>query len=802
MDRGKLVPRSAINWLLAVDRNGVASEAAERWARCHELALDVRTTDRGDALQNAIDAAMRCSRSSSQQQPRWIPSGAAAPRGKLIDGKHPIMPGMFYRYGSIIDAVDKRIKQLLFDVDDPLARGAERKLVGSVLDLSRAEEPETAARLTRELRVSSFNDALHSAKLFAELAKEPRFADARRELRLSSAVRKELHKYLDGDPRFAKIRHVSHGKAEPKCLVLTFKEERSTTEFPGLLRLLEEDGAGDADASLRENFRAAVRFAERASVGDDLKLVFEAQHRRQVHDFFDCPEYWHVAHYTVKDKKIKKILFKIKWSPTAADDPMVAVARAHPDGLAKEMLDGEEAVKSVDHATGAADRAPAPEIDERRAVDDAAAPARPPRPPRREPEPLSEMEALRRAQEASLAEARARAAADKFEQDVVANSLKDEQRRADRARTFREVNDNSELMALAASREAYEAYERDELKRQERELRRFERERERRLNGYVSDEVKDEVKDESKLERRARDESQGVAESKEEPPAETAENFDEAVAASLAESEADAARRREAEDAELARALAESAPPASLAADAAVAPGDLERGLDASRAESRGDDDDEQLRAAIALSREASAPAVADEPEEDIDAVLAASLAAEDADAARRREAEDAELARALAESCEAPAPSDEAGGLAAELRDAEEQERQLAERQRQAAERARQLRERIADKENIASQANEISRLRDENQNLRNLQQIVADGLGRVTPDAAPSTGDVAPEGYALVAVLLANEGLSGLLELFIENEIDDDALAHVSVEDLVEIGVPAAAARRILSK
>ena len=664
----------------------------------------MRTTDRGDALQNAIDAAMRCSRSSSQQQPRWIPSGAAAPRGKLIDGKHPIMPGMFYRYGSIIDAVDKRIKQLLFDVDDPLARGAERKLVGSVLDLSRAEEPETAARLTRELRVSSFNDALHSAKLFAELAKEPRFADARRELRLSRAVRKELHKYLDGDPRFAKIRHVSHGKAEPKCLVLTFKEERSTTEFPGLLRLLEEDGAGDADASLRENFRAAVRFAERASVGDDLKLVFEAQHRRQVHDFFDCPTYWHVSHQTVKDK----ILFKIKWSR----DPMLAVARDHPDGIAKEMLDGEEAVKSVDHATGAADRAPAPEIDD-------AAPARPPRPPRREPEPLSEMEALRRAQEASLAEARARAAADKFEQDVVANSLKDEQRRADRARTFREVNENSKLMALAASREAYEAYERNELKRQERELRRFERERERRLSGYESDEVKDE----SKLERRARDESQGVAESKEEPPAET-EDLDAAVAASLAESEADAARRREAEDAELARALAESAPPALLAADAAVAPADLERGLDASRAESRGDDDDKQLLAALELSaREASAPAVADEPEEDIDAVLAASLAAEDADAARRREAEDAELARALAESepgVESPAG---AGGLVAELRDAEEQERR-------AAERARQLRERIADKENIASQANEISRLRDENQNLRNLQQIVADGL------------------------------------------------------------------------
>ena len=171
--------------------------------------------------------------------------------------------------------------------------------------------------------------------------------------------------------------------------------------------------------------------------------------------------------------------------------------------------------------------------------------------------------------------------------------------------------------------------------------------------------------------------------------------------------------------------------------------------------------------------------------------MLAASLAAEDADAARRREAEDEAVARALAESepgVESPAG---AGGLVAELRDAEEQERR-------AAERARQLRERIADKENIASQANEISRLRDENQNLRNLQQIVADGLGRVTP----TTGDVAPDGYAIVAVLLANEGLSGLLELFIENEIDDEALAHVSVEDLVEINVPAAAARRILSK
>ena len=131
-------------------------------------------------------------------------------------------------------------------------------------------------------------------------------------------------------------------------------------------------------------------------------------------------------------------------------------------------------------------------------------------------------------------------------------------------------------------------------------------------------------------------------------------------------------------------------------------------------------------------------------------------------------------MARALAASDAAAAPSNEAGGLAAELRDAEEQERQLAERQRQAAERARQLRERIADKENFARQA-------------------------------APPPGDVAPENYAIVAVHLANEGLSGLLELFIKNEIDDEALALpncVAVEDLVEVGVPAAAARRILCK
>ena len=111
-------------------------------------------------------------------------------------------------------------------------------------------------------------------------------------------------------------------------------------------------------------------------------------------------------------------------------------------------------------------------------------------------------------------------------------------------------------------------------------------------------------------------------------------------AASLAE-EADAARRREAEDAEWrGRWPRERLPRRSRTRPASIAG---ERG-----------DDRQQLLAALQLSREASASAVADDPDEGIDVVLAASLAAEDADAARRREAEDAELARALAESCEA----------------------------------------------------------------------------------------------------------------------------------------------------
>ena len=100
------------------------------------------------------------------------------------------------------------------------------------------------------------------------------------------------------------------------------------------------------------------------------------------------------------------------------------------------------------------------------------------------------------------------------------------------------------------------------------------------------------------------------------------------------------------------------------------------------------------------------------------------------------------------------------------------------------------------------------IAHLKEENRNLRNLRQIVAEQLARVTPDTATSTTvtpgtatpTTAPEGYALVAVALANKGLSGFLELFVENEIHD--LADVSVEDLVEVGVHPAAARIILSK
>ena len=193
---------------------------------------------------------------------------------------------------------------------------------------------------------------------------------------------------------------------------------------------------------------------------------------------------------------------------------------------------------------------------------------------------------------------------------------------------------------------------------------------------------------------------------------------------------------------------------------------------------------------------------------EDVDAAVAASLATEDADAARRRETEDSEVARALAESergvAAAPAESSETGALAAQLREIEERGRraaklraELAEEEKSAAEQARQLRERMA------SQPSEKDRLRAENARLRadieelQLRQALSEviGTGTVTPDRY-----VAPEGYGVVAWLLADEGLSGLLGTFVENEIDDDALEFVSVQDVVEVGVPPAAARRIL--
>ena len=63
---------------------------------------------------------------------------------------------------------------------------------------------------------------------------------------------------MDRNRRYAAVSHVSLDGTEPKKLVFTFKKQRRE-DFPDLLRLLEEDGAGDADASLRENFRAAVR---------------------------------------------------------------------------------------------------------------------------------------------------------------------------------------------------------------------------------------------------------------------------------------------------------------------------------------------------------------------------------------------------------------------------------------------------------------------------------------------------------------------------------------------------------------
>ena len=565
LDRGKLVPRSAINWLLAVDRFGVASDAAERWARCHELALDVRTTGRGDAVDNAFDAAMRCSRSSSQQQPRWIPSGAAAPRGKLIDGKHPIMRGMFYRYGSIIDAVDKRIKQLQFDVDDPLARRAEAKLVGSVLDLSRAEEPETAARLVRDQRVSSFNDALHSAKEFALLAKQPRFVDARWALVLSHEDRKRLHRVMDSDKLYAPVRHrragVSRGTG-PKKLVLTFKKQRRE-DFPDLLRLLADNSAGDADPSFREQFCAAVAFCEMGSVGEEKRFVFEGQHRGRVHEFFDCVEYEHVAHQTVEGKEI---LFKIKWAPTVAVDPMLDVARAHPEGLAKEMLDVEAAVKSVERATGAADRAPAPEIDERRAVDDVSAEAG-------DAAAAEEAAALQRALDESKARADEDAAAEAAERRsaeliVATIEARDEAevKLADAVARQREAEDLARATALSA-RDIYGHEER---------------------KGGDSDTDYGDDEDE---------EAAPLAMLQPGPMAWTIGGGALTYAARAVE-DRHAGVVFSTEDVDLERALAASLAETSAKDD------ELERALAASRAESGGDgDDDEQLRAVLARER-------------------------------------------------------------------------------------------------------------------------------------------------------------------------------------------------------
>jgi len=771
LDRSKLVPRLAINWLRAVDRFGVATAEAERFASIHERALDVRTTGRGDALQNDFDAAMTSFGGGARPpQPRWIPSGASAPGGKLVDGNHPIMPGIHHRYTSIIAAVEKRAKQILYDMDHPLARRAETALVSSVIDLSRSEEPETAARLARQFRVDNFSDALRSVKKFALLAKASRCAEARWTLKLSREVRKRLHRYLDQDRSNAHVSHVAQ-EPEPRRLVLTVKRQRRD-EFPGLLRLLEEDGAGDEDASLRENFRAAVAFADTASVGAEIKLSFDE--RKRIHGFFDCAEYWHVVHQTVKGKQI---LLKIKWSSVVVPD------MPRDDGRATDAAADRGPERAPRRVSGPR-RAPVPTS--AGASDEAAAPARPPRPPRRGPETTSESEALQRALDLSAAADGARAAgdalADHRELDyALAESTVSEQRRAEKARTFQQVRDESERIGRDQSLKACE------IERQQRELMRRERERFESLGGYESDEVK--------LERTEWEESKGGEaweESKEEPPpAAPAEDVDAAVAASLATEDADAARRRETEESEVARALAASeraitaAPLASLA-DAPAAPvkapvpalassedADLEQVLAASRAESSRDDDDDKLRATLTLStRESSAPVANDESGEDIDAAVAASLAAENGDATRRRETEDNELARALdASERGAAADSSEAGALAAQLRD----------------------KDRLRDEE--------VAKLRAKLDELR-LRQTVSEvvATGTVTPDAA-ADAPAAPWGYGVVACLLADEGLSCLLGTFVENEIDDEALACVSVEDLVDVGVPTAAARRILS-
>ena len=626
LEAGPIVAESAFAWKVLADHYGAASKEAVAMGSVAARALDLRATGELEALGRDLAKAKKPLR-RGLVCPAWAATGKVPPWMKIGTGRNLVLEGIRHQLQVTEDTVEKRMKQLAVrdEASRRAASAAVEKQLKAVKEYSKCTsvpQPETSRSPEREARVL---DDLAAAKRKVDV-----FAGGHRDrcsLVLERRSRKAVHEYIDGDPRFAKIGHRSLGKVEPKRLVLT-KEERSTTEFPGLLRLLKKDGAGDGDASLREQFCAAVAFCEMGSVGEEKRFVFEGQHRGRVHDFFDCVEYEHVAHQTVEGKEI---LFKIKWAPTAAVDPMLDVARAHPEGLAKEMLDVEAAVKSVERATGAADRAPAPEIDERRAVDDVSAEAG-------DAAAAEEAAALQRALDESKACADEDAAAEAAERRsaeliVATMEARDEAevKLADAVARQREAEDLARATALSA-RDIYGHEER---------------------KGGDSDSDYGDDED---------DEATPLAMLQPGPMAWTIGGGALTYAARAVE-DRHAGVVFSTEDVDLERALAASLAETSAKDD------ELERALAASRAESGGDGDDDELRAVLALS---AREAVADEPDEVIDdAVVAASLQAVEADAERRRLAIDEEVARAYAALDSArPLPAPAACAPAASTRD------------------------------------------------------------------------------------------------------------------------------------
>ena len=699
LEAGPIVAESAFAWKVLADHYGAASKEAVAMGSVAARALDLRATGELEALGRDLAKAKKPLR-RGLVCPAWAATGKVPPWMKIGTGKNLVLAGIWHQLQVTEDTVEKRMKQLAVrdEASRRAASAALEKQLKAVKEYSKCTsvpQPETSRSPEREGRVL---DDLAAAK-----RKVDAFAAGHRDrcsLVLERRSRKALHEYIDGDPRFAKIGHRSLGKVEPKRLVLT-KEERSTTEFPGLLRLLKKDGAGDGDASLREQFCAAVAFCEMGSVGEEKRFVFEGQHRGRVHEFFDCVEYEHVAHQTVEGKEI---LFKIKWAPTAAVDPMLDVARAHPEGLAKEMLDVEAAVKSVERATGAADRAPAPEIDERRAVDDVSAEAG-------DAAAAEEAAALQRA----LDESKARA-----DEDAAAEAA--ERRSAELIVATMEARDEAEVKladAVARQREAEDLARATALSARE-------------IYGHEERKGGDSDTDYSDDEN---DEAAPLAMLQPGPMAWTIGGGALTYAARAVE-DRHAGVVFSTEDVDLERALA-----ASLAEMPSAKDDELERALAASRAEScRHGDDEEQLRAVLALSaREASAPAVADEPDEVIDdAVVAASLQAVEADAERRRLAIDEEVARAYAAlNVARPLPPPAAAAPAAATRD-----------------------------------------------------------------DAAIALVGGAPAGYALVARFLSQLERPHLFTKFLSQNVDDEVLPSLNESDLDDMAIPSDsdAARAIL--